>query len=390
MTKLDEYFDRARRETPPLQKDEVSNILREKLSERPDRETAHTRGNGVWSRSIGRIFLTLPPKGWIMISALLTSTILATAFFWQATPQSSYNGASAPQTLPAAPQAAAPTGVSQKKLALKPQTEPKYAVKTQVSKPEALTTINTQALKDSLPAPYDFVPVDDAPQVDMKELTKHIVYPQEAEKLGLEGKVTVRALLMPDKSISPRSFVEYSDGMKFDSAALKAVFAAEWIPAKRNGKAVPCWVSVPVHFRLPERLGKKVVTNAQMLALTSDELKKMGYNYEFNHNDIQSYKADLHAVYNTAKTLLIQISNREKDLERLQKQDSQNNKKEKPIDQFDMMLISLSEHYKYEVQPHHLTVARFAKMMNRVKEYAKKLEDNINAQGKEAKKWPRN
>ena len=55
-----------------------------------------------------------------------------------------------------------------------------------------------------------------------------------------------------------------------------------------------------------------------------------------------------------------------------------------------MMLISLSEHYKYEVQPHHLTVARFAKMMNRVKEYAKKLEDNINAQGKEAKKWPRN
>jgi|GEM_PF-4586937 len=276
MTKLDEYFDRARRETPPLQKDEVSNILREKLSERPDRETAHTRGNGVWSRSIGRIFLTLPPKGWIMISALLTSTILATAFFWQATPQSSYNGASAPQTLPAAPQAAAPTGVSQKKLALKPQTEPKYAVKTQVSKPEALTTINTQALKDSLPAPYDFVPVDDAPQVDMKELTKHIVYPQEAEKLGLEGKVTVRALLMPDKSISPRSFVEYSDGMKFDSAALKAVFAAEWIPAKRNGKAVPCWVSVPVHFRLPERLGKKVVTNAQMLALTSDELKKIG------------------------------------------------------------------------------------------------------------------
>ncbi|MBD1209560.1 MAG: TonB family protein [Ignavibacteria bacterium] len=276
MTKLDEYFDRARRETPPLHKDEVSNILREKLSERPDRETAHTRGNGVWSRSIGRIFLTLPLKGWIMISALLTSTILAMAFFWQATPQSSYNGASAPQTLRPTPQAAAPKSVSQKKLALKPHTEPKYAVKTQVSKPEALTTINTQTLKDSLPAPYDFVPVDEVPQVDMKELMTHIVYPQEAEKLGLEGKVTVRALLMPDRSVSPRSFVEYSDGMKFDSAALKAVFAAQWTPAKRDGMAVPCWVSVPVHFRLPERLGKKVVTNAQMLALTSDELKKIG------------------------------------------------------------------------------------------------------------------
>jgi hypothetical protein len=28
------------------------------------------------------------------------------------------------------------------------------------------------------------------------------------------------------------------------------------------------------------------------------ELKKMNYNYAFNHNDVQSYKADLHAVYN--------------------------------------------------------------------------------------------
>jgi len=281
MTKLDEYFNRARRETPPLQKDEVSNILLQKQQERRDREAAHTRGNGVWSRSIGRIFLTPPLKGWIMISALLTSTILATALLWQATPQSSYNGASAsqaPMISPASTQvSAAPTSVSQKKLALKAQTEPNYTAKTQApTKPEALTTINAQTLKDSLPAPYDFVPVDETPQVDMKELTNHIVYPQEAEKLGLEGKVTVRALLMPDKSVSPRSFVEFSDGMKFDSAALKAVFAAQWTPAKRNGKTVPCWVSVPIHFRLPERLGKKTVSNAQMLALTSDELKKIG------------------------------------------------------------------------------------------------------------------
>ena len=281
MTNLNEYFDRARRETPPLRKDEVSNILFEKQQERRDRETAHTRGNGVWWRSIGRIFLTLPLKGWIMISALLTSTILATAFFWQAAPQSSHNGTSvslAPTFSPAPTQvSAAPTSVSQKKLALRTHKEPNYTAKTQApTKPEALTTTNTPTLKDSLPAPYDVVPVDEVPQVDMKELMTHIVYPQEAEKLGLEGKVTVRTLLMPDKSVSPRSFVEFSDGMKFDSAALKAVFAAQWTPAKRNGKAVPCWVSVPIHFRLPERLGKNAVIKAQMLALTSDELKKIG------------------------------------------------------------------------------------------------------------------
>lgn len=281
MTKLDEYFDRARRETPPLHKDEVSNILREKISERPDRETAHTRGNGVWWRSIGRIFLTLPLKGWIMIFALLTSTILATVLLWQATPQSAYNGASASQasTLSPVPTqvSAAPTSVSQKKLALKAQTEPNYTAKTQApTEPEALTNINSQTLKDSLPAPYDFVPVDDPPYIDFAGLKQKVVYPEEAKKLGIEGKVNVRALILPDGKVSPRTFVETSDARMLDSAALRAVFAATWTAAKQGGKTIPCWVSIPIVFRNPERSGTKTVNKAQMLTLTAEELKKIG------------------------------------------------------------------------------------------------------------------
>lgn len=280
MTKLDEYFDRARRETPPLHKDEVSNILREKLSERRDRETAHTRGNGVWWRSIGRVFLTLPFKGWIMISALLTSAILATAFFWQATPQSPYNGASASQTSTfhaAAPQTVAQINVSQKKLALKAQTKPNYATKMQApTKPEGLTTTNAETLKDSLPAPYDFVPVDEEPFIDIQTLMQKVVYPEVAKKLGLEGKVNVRILVLPDGSVSRRSFVEYSDVHLFDSSALNSVYATHWEPAKRAGKTVPCWVSVPISYRLKERMGKNVITKAQMLTLTAEELKKIG------------------------------------------------------------------------------------------------------------------
>ncbi len=280
MTKLDEYFDRARRETPPLHKDEVSNILREKLSERRDRETAHTRGNGVWWRSIGRVFLTLPPKGWIMISALLTSAILATAFFWQITPQSAYNGASASQTSTfhaAAPQTVAQINVSQKKLALKAQTKTNYAAKMQApTKPEGLTTTNAQTLKDSLPAPYDFVPVDEEPFIDIQTLMQKVVYPEVAKKLGLEGKVNVRILVLPDGSVSRRSFVEYSDVHLFDSSALNSVYATHWEPAKRAGKTVSCWVSVPISYRLKERMGKNVIMKAQILTLTAEELKKIG------------------------------------------------------------------------------------------------------------------
>ncbi len=300
MTNLNEYFDRARRETPPLQKDEVSNILREKLSERPDRETAHTRGNGVWWRGSGRVFLTLPLKGWIMISALLTSTILATALLWQPTPQSAYNGASVSQTLPAAPQAAAATGVLQKKIALKTQTEPNYAAKTQASKTEALTTTSAQTLKDSLPAPYDFVPIDDDPFIDIQALMQKVVYPEVAKKLGLEGKVNVRILVLPDGSVSRRSFVEYSDVHLFDSSALNSVYATRWEPAKRAGKAVPCWVSVPIHYRLKERLGKNAVNKAQMLTLTAEELKKIG---------VESQEEDIFQIlgWNTAHVEMLQM-----------------------------------------------------------------------------------
>lgn len=115
-------------------------------------------------------------------------------------------------------------------------------------------------------------------------------------------------------------------------------------------------------------------------------LKKMGYSYAFNYNDMASYWADLNAVYQRSKTLLSQIVLRKKDLDRLQEKDAKAEKVE-PVDQFDIMLISLSEHYKYEVQPHNLTVARFAKMMNRVKEYAKNLDNKIRSQEKGGGKW---
>ncbi|MFY7998430.1 MAG: TonB family protein [Candidatus Kapaibacteriota bacterium] len=274
MTKLDEYFDRARRETPPLQKDEVSNILFEKQQERRDRETAHTRGNGVWSRSIGRIFLTLPLKGWIMISALLTSTILATAFFWQTPPQSSYNGASASQILHSAPQAAATTSVQQKRFSITSRIASNHIVTTQAPNPEATATISASTVADSTPSPYDSVKVDT--EATLVIAPQQIAYPEIAKKLGLEGKVLLRLLIMPDGSVSPHSFIEYSDAALFDSSAMQAFRSATWKPATRDGKAIPFWIKMPVLFSQNERLGKNAVNKAQMLTLTAEELKKIG------------------------------------------------------------------------------------------------------------------
>jgi hypothetical protein len=54
------------------------------------------------------------------------------------------------------------------------------------------------------------------------------------------------------------------------------MFATTWKPAERGGKRVPCWVSIPFHFRLNDRVGTNAVKKAQMLTLTDEELKKIG------------------------------------------------------------------------------------------------------------------
>lgn len=101
------------------------------------------------------------------------------------------------------------------------------------------------------------------------------------------------------------------------------------------------------------------------------ELKKMGYDYAFDIEQPAQYKADLLAVYNRAKTLLVQINNRKKDLERLQ---AKNKGQEQGMADFDMTLISLSEHFKYPIKGDDITVAQYAAMIKRVREYAIKLQ----------------
>lgn len=275
MTKLDEYFDRARRAEPPLKKDDVSSILHEKLAARTTSDDAHRRLGTTFFRSAGRIFSLLSPKGWIMFS-MLTSGVFALLVLLPNTRNNEPSGTITHQQTPlynTQKPSTQPTILqANNNQAKKPQTTQQQAHKLDTTNSQATTS------NDALPAPYDVVRLDTGkePFVEMSVLMKKVVYPEVPKKLGLEGKVTVRALVMPDGSVSPRSFVEYSDVKLFDSSALNAMFATTWQPAERGGKRVPCWVSVPFHFRLNDRIGTNAVKKAQMLTLTAEELKKIG------------------------------------------------------------------------------------------------------------------
>ncbi len=271
MTNLDKYFDRARREQAPLQKNDVSSILAEKLATRSFSDDAHRRRKRVFPRSVGRFFSMLSPflfpKGWIMFS-MLTAALIAFFIIFPNTRNNEPSGVirsqqSHSQSFQQQPQTA------------KPQTTKPQAAKHQALSNQVTKKPSNQAT-DSLPAPYDVVAIDNEPFVDASELSKHTHYPEEYKRLGIEGQVTVRGLVLPNGKVSPRSFVEYSDGKVLDSAALLAMFAAHWKPATRGGKPVACWVSVPFHFRLNERTGKNRIEKAQMLTLSDEELRKIG------------------------------------------------------------------------------------------------------------------
>ncbi len=94
----------------------------------------------------------------------------------------------------------------------------------------------------------EFLIVEKEPQVDLKALQKSIVYPEMALKAGIEGKVVVRVLVGKD-GVPKKAVVEYSDSKMLDKAAVKAVMKQVFIPAIQNGKAISCWVSIPINFK---------------------------------------------------------------------------------------------------------------------------------------------
>ena len=95
----------------------------------------------------------------------------------------------------------------------------------------------------------DFIAVEKEPQVDLKSLQKSIVYPEMARKAGIEGQVIVRVLVGKDGK-PKKAVVQYTDSKMLDKAAKEAVMKQVFTPAIQNGRAITCWVSIPIKFKL--------------------------------------------------------------------------------------------------------------------------------------------
>ena len=75
-------------------------------------------------------------------------------------------------------------------------------------------------------------------------------YPDAARRSGEQGTVTLRVHVARDGAAS-RVAVEKSSGSPhLDAAALEAVKAWRFAPARRGAEAIESWILVPIVFRL--------------------------------------------------------------------------------------------------------------------------------------------
>ena len=74
------------------------------------------------------------------------------------------------------------------------------------------------------------------------------VYPEEAKKEKIEGKVTLKLVVNVDGSVSDVSVLEGPE--VFHQAAIDVSLQWRFKPGKHNGKVVPVWVVMPIEFSL--------------------------------------------------------------------------------------------------------------------------------------------
>jgi TonB family protein len=95
----------------------------------------------------------------------------------------------------------------------------------------------------------EFLAVDEMPTLDYDAFKASVVYPEEARKQDIEGTVLIHVLIGTDGAPLKYHVLQAAEPLLVE-ASLTAIKAARFTPAKLEGKAILCWVTIPVAFKL--------------------------------------------------------------------------------------------------------------------------------------------
>jgi TonB family protein len=113
-----------------------------------------------------------------------------------------------------------------------------------------ILSFSGHAFAQSTPDPSQdqFIDVSEEPH-ETVPLEKLIVYPDSALRNGIEGKVTLQALIGKDGSVEKVEVVK-SDNAIFNDAAIDAMRREKFTPGNLNGTPLKLWITQTINFRL--------------------------------------------------------------------------------------------------------------------------------------------
>jgi len=104
----------------------------------------------------------------------------------------------------------------------------------------------------------EMIDVDIPPQPLKPVIPK---YPESARAKGIEGMVYVKALVGTDGIVRTAEIIKSGGGVpELEQSALEAAQAMKFAPAKKGGKAVAVWVTIPFRFALQKSGGEKLLS----------------------------------------------------------------------------------------------------------------------------------
>ncbi len=110
----------------------------------------------------------------------------------------------------------------------------------------------------------EFVKLDKAPECDVSELSKNIVYPEIARKNGISCVILVKAFVSETGTVTKTETLLKEKGRtskiskgsvyeEFAKAAVEAVSKTKFIPGQKDNVNVEAWVTIPINFKLTEK-----------------------------------------------------------------------------------------------------------------------------------------
>jgi len=93
---------------------------------------------------------------------------------------------------------------------------------------------------------YDKAPI---PVGGIEAIMKNVIYPEEAKKENIEGKVFVKAIIDENGNVLKVEILK-SENELLNNASLKAVKSSKFVPAELNGKKIKVEITIPIKFKL--------------------------------------------------------------------------------------------------------------------------------------------